>query len=132
MDQKRKNSMNAMVRHVLTLGAVILLFLSSCPIKTGIRALMGLPQKVEQVAGTKGSFIGTNYESCSSSIMTDAITLEKDSLQASNILPAAILTALILFTFLHFRLKDETVPRYQRIKITAPLPIFLRHRKLII
>ena len=124
--------MNSIVRNLLTMAAVILLFLSSCPIKTGIKSLIGLPQKVEQVASAKGSFIGTNYESCSSSIMTDAITLEKTGLQSQNMLPVAILTAFILFIFYSFRTKDEIDPRCLRIKIIAPLPIFLRDRKLII
>ncbi|PUV23978.1 hypothetical protein DCO56_11415 [Sphingobacterium athyrii] len=132
MDQKRKNSMNFIVRNLLTLGAVILLFLSSFPIKMGIKTLMGLPQKVEQVAGAKGSFIGANHESCSSSILTDAITLEKSGLHSDNMLPVAILTAFILFIFCTFGSRDEICPRYRRIKIIAPLPIFLRDRKLII
>lgn len=131
MDQKRKNSMNSIVRLALTIGAVILLFLSSCPIKTGIKTLMGVPPKIEQVANNKGHFISTSLESCSSSILTDASTYEKAGLQGNNLLPAVILTALAFF-FFQFRIKEDIPPLYKSIKIQDTLPIFLRDRKLII
>lgn len=131
MEQKRKNNINTVVRQFLTIGAVILLFLSSCPIKTGIRSLMGLPQKVEQTTNSKGSFIGTGYQNCSSSILTDAM-VQKAGIQDNDLLPSAILTVLVLFFCLRARIKEEFVLPYWRIKSVTSLPFFLRHRKLII
>lgn len=120
-------------RYFLVFAAMVFILLTSCPVKGGIKTLIGLPVKTEQglAKGNKG-FIGNGSEKCSNAatdqIIVSPITFEN----AGHLLPAIILTAAFLFLLGYTLYKAPAHPLYGNLKISGPLPIFLQYRKLIL
>lgn len=114
-------------------AAMVLVLLTSCPVKIGIKNLAGIPAKTEQnTGGKKIHLFGNNQEKCVNSEAADAEIFQSPLVHTDNILPAVLFTAAFIFLLGYRPGRQQTHPLYGNVKIPATLPLFLRHRKLLI
>ncbi len=133
MNRTLTNSSKKFMRCVFVFAAMVFILLSSCPVKSSIKTLIGFPVKTEQGAA-KGNhtFFGNNIERCVNSETTETSVSQIVSVNANNLLPAILFTAAFLFLIGYTLCKEQSHLRYGSTKISGALPIFLRYRKLII
>ncbi len=121
-------------RFFLVIAAILLVLLTSCPVKIAIKNFAGIPIKTEQGA-TKGNsnFSAGTFEKCSETEIAKSQSGQHSS-NSQDLLPVAILTAAFLFLFgVRSIRKENKHPLYNSSgKIRSSIPLFLEYRKLII
>lgn len=121
-------------RYFFVIAAILLVLLTSCPVKIAIKNMAGIPVKTEQ-APTKGgtNFSATTFEKCSPTEITHSQS-NQNNLSSPDLLPVAIFTAAFLFLFgIRYITKGNKHPLYSSSgKIRNAIPLFLEYRKLII
>ncbi|WPQ63077.1 hypothetical protein SIO70_32435 [Chitinophaga sancti] len=117
-------------RYFFVFATMVLVLLSSCPIKSVIKNLAGIPTNKEQGLTKKSNpFFGNGAEKCISETLDTTIS-QTGSFNTNDWLPALLTTA---FVFLPgYTLCNELPQFYGSLKIPGTLPIFLQYRKLII
>jgi len=112
---------------------MLCVLLSSCPIKSGIKSLVGIPTNTEQGVPKKSSLFsaGNGTEKCVSETSDTKISQTVSS-STQDVLPAVLLTAAFVFLLGYTLCKQQPHPLYGSLKIPGTLPIFLQYRKLII
>lgn len=122
-------------RYFFVFAAILLLMLTSCAFKGGIKTLAGVPTKTEQgVPKNNNNFSVNTLEKCAQTDTGDIQIVQNISFNANDFLPAVLFTALFLFSF-SFRavIKENKHPLYSGSrKIHNSVPIFLEYRKLIL
>src|SRR3546814_224619 len=127
MNRSLANSISkAYRRNPFVLAAMVLLLLASCPVKSGIKHLAGIPVNTEQ-SDTKGnySFFGSALEKCVNGDATDKEIASSTSSQTNNLVPAVLHAATILLLATYTRRKEPQPSLYGSLKFTGRLPIFL-------
>lgn len=129
MDSIKSNILSSYGRYVTVLVMFILVLLTSCPIKNGIKSLAGLPVNTEQgrIADRAVPF-DTGFERCSESV--DSGNSRLSFIQESLLLPDDVL---ILRSSYPFSIQEHlqlSASRNGRQKIVHTLPIFLQYRTL--
>ena len=120
-------------RHNIVLAAMVLVLLTSCSIKNGLKFLSGFQVNTEQSLGKKASLFSENgLEKCYQSVATISTKISQEISSNANDLPAVIFTVTFLFLFGYTLSKEQLHPLYGNSKISGTLPIFLQYRKLII
>lgn len=122
-------------RYFLVFASLLLVLLTSCPIKTSIKNFAGIPLKTERsTPKTSNNFSPNSLEMCAQYNIEDTQLVQKHSFEANNLLPAVILTAAFFFLFgFHPVSKENKHPLYSGSgKIRIAIPLFLEYRKLII
>lgn len=121
-------------RHNFVLAAMVLVLLTSCSIKNGLKFLSGFQVNTEQGLGKKASLFSENgLEKCYQSVATTSTKISQEiSSNANDLLPAVLLTVTFLFLSGYTVRREQLHPLYGNTKISGTLPIFLQYRKLII
>lgn len=120
-------------RYFLVCATTFLVLLTSCAVKSSLKSLAGIPTKTEQgLPKAKPNFSVNTVEKCTVSSPSDMQIVQKSFLNANDLLPVIIFTAAFLFLLSFVPDKASSHPLYGNLKIPGTLPIFLRHRKLII
>lgn len=117
----------------LVFFAMVLLLLGSCPAKSGIKLLTGIPVNTAQGV-TKGnySFSGKGLENCVHGDVADMEMAVSASSQTKSRVPAVLPAAILLLAAPYIHRHAIRPALYRNLKIPAPLPIFLQYRKLVI
>lgn len=122
-------------RYFFVFATLLLVLLTSCPIKSSIKIFAGLPTKTESGFPKATHNFSTNtLEKCTQLNVEDAQIIQKNSFKANDLLPVLFFTASFLF-LIGFRpvSKENKHPLYNSSgKIRSSIPIFLEYRKLII
>ena len=119
-------------QYFFVLFVTFFVLLSSCPVKTSIKTLVGLPSNMEQGQKANHSFFGPGFEKC---VNTETAELKQSwdrSLNARDLLPAVLFSLSFLFSLCYIVCQAHSHPLYGNSKISGRLPIFLQYRKLII
>ncbi len=133
MDKAKPNILKNHLRDFLVFAAMLLVVLTSCPIKNGLLSLANIPANSEQRLAKKSTiFSGERIEKCIYSETADPIIFQEVSSSANEFLPILLLTATFLFLLSFTTGRDQAHPLYGNLKITGTLPIFLQYRKLLI
>ena len=133
MDKTIPNISKNQLRDIFVFAAMLLVLLTSCPIKNGLLSLAGIPVNTEQGLAKKTNLIsGYGVEKCFYSETADTIISQEISINANDLLPALLLAATFLFLLGYIFCKEQSHPLYGNLKITGTLPIFLQYRKLIL
>lgn len=112
---------------------MIFALILSCPIKNGIKDILGLPINVEYASnGGKQAIQNTNVERCADVELLETTVLVDNVAFGNALLPAVFIAAMILFLSPPIRQKESTHPRYGKFKFPSSLPIFLQYRRLLI
>jgi len=120
-------------RYFLVLAAIVLVLLTSCPVKSSIKTLVGLPVNTEQgLAKGNVRIYGNSSEKCINSETADTKISQDISLEINTLSPVILFTATFLFLLAYLLGAEKSHPRYGNLKISGRLPIFLQYRKLII
>ncbi|PPL04339.1 hypothetical protein [Parapedobacter indicus] len=133
MRETLSNRLHDCQRYFLVFAALLLVQLTSCPIKSSIKTLIGIPIHTEQQTA-KGNLIfqGSGLEKCGNGKTVDTQVFRIRFSTVNNLLPVALLTADFLRSFGDPRFKEQPHPFYGNLRISGTLPIFLQYRKLII
>lgn len=121
-------------RYVAALAVFVLVLLTSCPVKNSLKSLAGIPVNTEQGSAKKNSpLLGNSLEICIQSDITDAKISPTTSSSTNDLLPAVLILTVLSFLFRGY-ISDEEPSKvgYRTQSISPTLPIFLRHRQLII
>lgn len=111
---------------------MILVLLTSCSIKNGLKNFAGTQVNTEQILGKKASLF-SGLEECYDNVVTTSTKISEEiSSNANDLLPAVLLTATFLFLSGYTVRREQLHPLYGNSKISGTLPIFLQYRKLII
>ena len=111
---------------------MILVLLTTCSIKNGLKNFTGNQFNTEQVLGKKASLF-SGLEKCYDNVVTTSTKISEEiSSNANNLLPAVLLTVTLLFLSGFTVRREQLHPLYGNTKISGTLPIFLQYRKLII
>ncbi|MDP2041143.1 MULTISPECIES: hypothetical protein [Algoriphagus] len=133
MNKAAKNISKNKLRDFFVFAAMLLVLLTSCPIKNGLLSLADIPVNTEQGSAKKTNLIsGYGVEKCFYSETADTIISQEISISANDLLPALLLTATFLFLLGYIFCKEQSHPLYGNLKIYGTLPIFLQYRKLIL
>lgn len=119
-------------RYFFVFVVTFFVLLTSCPVKTSIKTLVGLPSNIEQGLKANHSFLGTSFEKCINSESEDISVSQKGSFHANELIPVVLFTVAFLFLFCDNVGQAQSHPLYGNSKIPGSLPIFLQYRKLII
>jgi hypothetical protein len=119
------------LRYIFVFAAMVLVLLSSCPVKSSLRTLAGFPVKTEQGV-TKGNHTFFASERCVNTPTTETSVSQTVSADTNNLLPVVLFTAAFLFLPGYALCREQSRTLYGNIRIPGTLPIFLQHRKLII
>lgn len=122
-------------RYFAVLVALIFVLLTSCPIKSSLKNLAGIPVNTEQRSSAKKNnpLLGNGMELCAQSDLTDAKISPTVSSNTNDLLPTVLLITALFFLFCgYFPDNEPSKVGYHTLKISHTLPIFLRHRQLII
>lgn len=116
-------------------ASLVLFFvlIGSCPIKTSIRNLIGIPVNTEQsTPKSMHALQVTSTEKCADGEINKVKILQTNSSSTGGLLPVAF----FMFTFIYalgFPLaREQSHPQYGNLKIPGTLPVFLQYRRLII
>lgn len=112
--------------------AVIILILFSCPVKSSIKTLAGIPTNTERNLNLSNNTIYSSLEKCENSETANSKVSQEISFKTISLLPAGLLTANFAFLLESIQIKPLSHPLYKRLKIAGTLPIFLQYQKLII
>jgi len=121
-------------RGLFVFATILLVSLTSCPIKISIKRLAGIPVKTEQPTTPKNQHSVNTFEKCNVVSASEMQIVQKSSSNANDLLPVVLFTASFLFLF-SFRpvSKENKHPIYSgSSKIRSSVPLFLEYRKLII
>lgn len=134
MDRTLVNIARNFQQYSLVLVAIVFVLLTSCPVKSGIKSLVGLPVNTEQeVPKGKHDFVGgSNAEKCVIGQTNDTTISNNTASHANSLLPAVFLIIAFLSLPIITSDKEQSHPLYGNIKIRGTLPIFIQYRKLII
>ncbi len=137
MNLIRTNRAGNIPRHLLAIVGILLILLSSCPIKFNIRSsLANIPFKTAQsTGGTKANlYTGNGQANCTKcAAIETAVVQSGTSSLVKNLLPVAISTAIIASLLSISFNTEKTYLRFSNNhQIRGPIPIYLQHRKLII
>jgi hypothetical protein len=129
MGSIKSNILSSYGRYITILVMFILLLLTSCPIKNGIKSLAGLPINTEQGRiADRALPLDTGFERCSESV--DSGNARLSFVQEALLLPDDVLILRSSYPFSiqeHLQLSHS---RNGRQKIAHTLPIFLQYRTL--
>lgn len=120
-------------RGFFAFATILLVLLTSCPVKISIKNLAGIPVKTEQPTTPKSHHSVNTVEKCNV-VASEMQIVQKSSLDVNDLLPVILFTASFFF-FIGFRTesKENKHPTYSgSSKIRSSIPIFLEYRKLII
>src|SRR5690606_3860069 len=128
--------MHTIKRHQRKFFAYVLgifILMGSCPVKSGIKSLMGIPVNAEQRVPKNHTVPQvTGAEKCASTEVTATKIIQTNPRNTGGWLPMAFLI-LVFIRLPEVRLtRTQLHPRYGSLKIPGPLPVFLRCRRLII
>ncbi|WP_144036479.1 hypothetical protein [Sphingobacterium psychroaquaticum] len=124
--------MNPGRRFILLIAAVFCLLLSSCPIKSVLKSMAGMPPNTERTTNRTNIRVEAP-PICSVSVSSEIGTGQQIGMHQANFMPAAVLTVLFLLVFAFVVPRaDKEHPGYSNLKIGGFLPIFLQTRKLIL
>lgn len=116
-------------------GMLLLVFLTSCPIKSSVKNLLGIPTTTEQ-STSRGSqvFAVSISEKCAVAATSEAHILQNNAINMNDLLPLLFFATAFLFMYRLFPLpKESKHPVYNRsAKISNSIPLFLAYRKLIL
>lgn len=119
-------------RYLFVFAAMVFVLFSSCPIKSSIKSLAGIPANTEQGLAKKSNpFSGNGAEKCIGE-NSDTKIAQTVSLNTNDLLPAVLLTAAFVFLLGYTLSKEQPHLLYGNLKISSTLPIFLQYRKLVI
>lgn len=122
-------------RYLLVFAAIVLVLLTSCPVKLSIKNWAGIPIKTESGVNKGRQSVSTSLlEKCPQYNIEDTQIVHKHSIDSNDLLPAIILSLAFLFYF-GFRAitKEIKHPLYSGSnRIRSTIPLFLEYRKLII
>lgn len=121
------------LRDIFVFAAMLLVLLTSCPIKNGLLSFAGIPLNTEQGSAKKNRLISEyGVEKCFYSETADPIISQEISISANDLFPVLQLAATFLFLLGYIFCKEQSHPLYGNLKIYGTLPIFLQYRKLIL
>ncbi|OQP44827.1 hypothetical protein A4H97_10730 [Niastella yeongjuensis] len=126
------NSKRNIPRHLILLVSILLLLISSCPIKKGIISLVHIHTETESSSPKDiNHFAAYLADTCEKSESADTNLTQLKSVSATDYLPVLLfITAFLALSFGNFIRK--TFPRYWKYNILTDLSLFLQHRRLII
>lgn len=130
MDWTLSNTKKYTQRCLFVCIVVVLVLLTSCPVKSSIKSLAGIPANTEQGLVKKNDVVGS--ERCVVAETADTKISPTTSFQTNDWLPIAILSVTFLFLLGYTRCNEQSHPLYGSLKIPGTLPIFLQYQKLII
>lgn len=122
-------------RYFLVFAAMLLVLLTSCVVKTGIKHLAGIPITAEQSVPKSSHTFSTNtLEKCAQLDISNTQVVQEVSFNTNVLLPTVIFTAIFLFLFGFHPVSEENKhPLYSGSgKIRSAIPLFLEYRKLIV
>ena len=129
---KKIKSVKIIQNYMVACIAVMLVVISSCSVRTGIKNMLGVPPTEQQsVTGKKNIFNFTNT-TCSTFGMADINVISPVSGQPASTASLIFLSTLFVFLFCFPVVADKPRPLYGSIKTPGSLPLFLEYRKLII
>lgn len=132
MDRLMLNIIKNYSRYLAVFVMVVFVLLTSCPVKSSIKGLAGVPVNTEQQAAKKNNpLYGQEIEKCADSQTTETSIIQTFS-HASDLLPVVLFAVTFIFLFGYTFSREQTHPRYSNLKIPGSLPIFLQYRRLII
>jgi|SRR5690606_29999199 len=131
MNSALQNSSKNYQRYFFVFAVAVFVLLTSCPVKSSIKSLAGIPVNTESGLSKKNSILGNGSGECVIGETTDT-EASLAAFNSNNLLPAVILTAAFLFLIGDTRSTEQPHPLYGNLKISGTLPIFLQYRKLII
>ena len=111
-------------RYFLVFAAMLLVLLSSCSIKSGIKSLAGIPVGTERTLPKSNQYFSSGtVETCAEFDIEDTQIVQKFSFNANDLQPVAFLKIS----------KENRHPVYSgSSKIRSTIPIFLEYQKLIL
>ena len=118
------NKANNCKRYFLVFAAMLLVLLSSCSIKSGIKSLAGIPVGTERTLPKSNQYFSSSpVETCAEFDIADTQIVQKFSFNANDLQPVASLKIS----------KENRHPVYSgSSKIRSTIPIFLEYQKLIL
>lgn len=131
MDRILSNITKNHQRYFFVFIAVFVLL--TCPVKSSIKSLVGIPVNTEQ-GFAKGSkpVLANGTGQCVYSEITDSKISQTNSANGNGLLPAIVLTAAFLFLLGYKPSNEQPHPFYRSLKIAETLPLFILYQKLII
>lgn len=117
------------------LASLLLVLLTSCPVKSSLKTLAGIPVKTEnQLPQGKNTFSTHTGNSCSVLSATEVQHVQPVQKSMNDLLPIIVFTAAFLFINAYpAAIKERKHPVYSRSsKISNAIPLFLAYRKLIL
>lgn len=130
MDWTLSNTKKYTQRCLFVCIVVVLVLLTSCPVKSSIKSLAGIPANTEQGLVKKNDVVGS--ERCVVGETADTKISQTSSFQTNDWLPIAVLSVTFLFLLGYTICNEQSHPLYGSLKIPGTLPIFLQYQKLII
>lgn len=117
-------------QYFFVLAIFLFVLLSSCVIKTGIKALIGHASKTEYSLPTANNHI--SIQALDTCVQLDILDTQKSSFSVNGLLPLVLFSLLFLFTSRKIG-KILKHPIYSSSgKIRRSIPLFLEHKQLII
>ncbi|MGN6541447.1 MAG: hypothetical protein ACTHKY_11630 [Ginsengibacter sp.] len=134
MDKSRPNKIKSTASHLFAIAAILLVMLSSCPIKFSIKSFAGVPAKAEQASNKKINLFSANSNEVCNGFATDETAILQADLSSmtKGLLSATFFTAIIAFFFAITLSKGKAHLRFANAKIQPTFPIYLQYRKLLI
>ena len=134
MDNSSINKIKSTASHLFAIAAILLVLLSSCPIKFSIKSFAGIPAKAEQSSTKKiNLFSGNSEVVCSGFAADETAIIQADlSSMAKDLASVTFFTAIIAFFFAVTLRKGKADLRFANAKIQTALPIYLQYRKFLI
>lgn len=135
MNRALSNSITFFLRHIFVFTTMLLMLLTSCSVKAGIKNIAGTPVQTEHnTAKSNQKFLLNASERCAGFKSTDTLIVQKVSFTANDLLPVALFTAALFFLFCFRSVsKEQKHPLYSgSAKISNTIPLFLQYRKLIV
>lgn len=123
------NSIRNYQQYLLVPALMVLLLLSSCPVKASIKRLAAEPIPTEQRSSAQANMQSGHVERCALSELA-AQPVQSSSSQAFKLIPALLFAAVAFLFFGPFYGKTNTQPLYGRKRTPPPIPLYLQYRKL--
>ena len=132
---KNKEAHNAthIFRQVLASVLLIVVLLSSCSTKRGVKVLFDMPFKMEQTGPLAHSISSTDHSGTACVKCTDLKVIAANSFDHSllkNLSPAILISIVFSLLFLPF-FRPEEEPNYQLPKLGRSIPKYLLFSKLL-
>ena len=120
-------------QYILVFAMALLVLLSSCAVKGGIKSLIIFPDSIQQTSTKSMHFLGSfTADACSIVENTTAKITQSFSVESNALLPLLLLATALIFLSGALLLRAPSHPGYGNLKISGTLPIFLQYQKLII